>query len=73
MPKKHVGTRYIERLFLHQVGSVGQIVCFGVPAACNIDPLFLILGGPSVFSIKSAPGQVMPYLCFCIHLYLRVM
>jgi hypothetical protein len=42
--KKRDGTRYAELMFLHPVGSVGQILHSGVSGPQNIDALFFMLG-----------------------------
>jgi hypothetical protein len=40
--KKNAGTRYVEHVFLHPVGSAGHIVHFSVFALRNIDTIFFI-------------------------------
>jgi hypothetical protein len=42
--KKHAGTRCIELISLHSVGSAGHVVHSDVPRARNVDVLFSILG-----------------------------
>jgi hypothetical protein len=64
--KKGVGTRYVEPVFLHPVGSVGHVVHSGVFGARNIDALLFMLGWLVVVSIKSMLGHVSPNFCFCI-------
>jgi hypothetical protein len=41
--KKRVRTHYGELVFLHQAGSAGHLVHFGVFRARNIDALFSVL------------------------------
>jgi hypothetical protein len=40
--KKHVGTRYAERVFLHPVGYAAHVVHSGVSGARNIDAQFFM-------------------------------
>jgi hypothetical protein len=42
--KKHAGTHYAELVFLHPVGSTGQVVYSGVSGAQNAKALFFLLG-----------------------------
>jgi hypothetical protein len=42
--KKRTGTRYIELVFLHPVGSTGHVVDSGTSEARNMIALFLMLG-----------------------------
>jgi hypothetical protein len=62
--KKSTGTRYAELIFLHPVGSVGQVVNFVASSAWNIGTLFLIQSGPGEVSIKSAPASGLDGWCF---------
>jgi hypothetical protein len=71
--KKCVSTRYTKLMFLYPVGSSGDIVHSGASMARNVDALFSRSCGFDATSIKSAPGQVMSNLCFCIQCDLRVM
>jgi hypothetical protein len=41
--KKHIGTQYIELVFLHHVGYVGHVVRSGVSGAQNVDALFFMI------------------------------
>jgi hypothetical protein len=43
-PKNLVGTRYVELVFLHLVGSVGHVVLSRASGARNDDGLFFMLG-----------------------------
>jgi hypothetical protein len=40
--KKHAGTCYDKLVFLHPVGSAGDIVYSGVPGAQNVNALFFL-------------------------------
>jgi hypothetical protein len=42
--KKRTGTRYVEHVFLHPMGSVGHIVQSGPLGVRNSDTLFTMLG-----------------------------
>jgi hypothetical protein len=42
--KKHNGTHYVKYLFLHPVGSTGDVVLSGTFEARNVDALFFMLG-----------------------------
>jgi hypothetical protein len=41
--KKHTGTRYVELMFLHPVGSAAHVVHFGVSGQRKVDALVFIL------------------------------
>jgi hypothetical protein len=41
--KKHVGTRFADLVFLHQVGSAGYVVHSGASRARNVDESFFKL------------------------------
>jgi hypothetical protein len=41
--KKCVGTRYVEPLFLHLVGSMDHVMHHGASVAKNVDTLFFML------------------------------
>jgi hypothetical protein len=64
--KKHARTRYAKLVFLHLVGSVGQVEHSVRPACETSMHYFSCSGGPNAVSIKSVPGHVMSNLCFCI-------
>jgi hypothetical protein len=42
--KNHSGTHYTKFVFLHMVGSVGQVVHCGASGSANIDALFFTFG-----------------------------
>jgi hypothetical protein len=42
--KKRVGTRYVELVISHPVGSAGHVVHYVASTAQNIDALFQLLG-----------------------------
>jgi hypothetical protein len=42
--KKCTGTRYDERVFLHPVGSTGNVVHSATSRVRNVDAVFFILG-----------------------------
>jgi hypothetical protein len=73
IPQKHVGTHYAELLFLDLVGSACHEVHSGATVPRNINAVFFILGWDWYGFHKSAPGHVMPNLCFCIRRDMRVM
>jgi hypothetical protein len=70
--KKCIGTSYAELLFLHPVGSVGDIVHFGASGWRIIDTLFFKLRWDWCGFAKSASGHVMPKFCFSIRCNLQV-
>jgi hypothetical protein len=51
---------------LHLVGSTSHVVQSGESGREMSTPYFSGSCGPSVVSRKSAPGLVVPNLCFCI-------
>jgi hypothetical protein len=42
--KKCIGTRDVELVFLHPVGSMGHVGHSGASGTRNVDPLFFMLG-----------------------------
>jgi hypothetical protein len=64
--KKGVRTRYTELVFLHPVGSVGQLAHSSASRARNIDTLFSCSGGPMVVSVISVLGHIMSNFYFLI-------
>jgi hypothetical protein len=55
--KKHVGTRYIELVFLHPVGSAAYIMYFGASGRETSTHYFSCSSGPGVVSIRNASRQ----------------
>jgi hypothetical protein len=70
--KKRIRTRHAELVFLHLVGSSGDVMHSGTSGMRNIDKLFSCSGGSSAVFIKSTRGHIMPNMCFCIRWDLRV-
>jgi hypothetical protein len=64
--KKHAGTHYAKLVFLHLIGSTGDILHSTVSGAQNVDALFLMLVWDCTDSTKSALGYITPNLSFCI-------
>jgi hypothetical protein len=69
--KKYVGTRYVELVFLHLVGSEGHVVLLVRLGRETETHYFSWSGGPSVVFLKSAFGHVMLNLCFRIRWDMR--
>jgi hypothetical protein len=64
--KKDVGTRHAKLVFLHPVGSTGNVVQ-SVSSGCETSTHhFLCLGRCGVGPTKSTPGHVTTNLCFSI-------
>jgi hypothetical protein len=70
--KKCDGTRYIELVFFHPMGSASHIVHSGESVERNSDALFFMLGWDRYEFDKNALGHVTPNLCFCIRWNLRI-
>jgi hypothetical protein len=64
--KKAGGTRYIELVFWHQVGSVGHIVHSGASGVQNVDALFFMLGWDRYGFAKMRIGTHYEQHVFCI-------
>jgi hypothetical protein len=71
--KKRVRTRYAKLVFLFPVRYPGHVVHLVLSEALNVDALFSRSGGLSVYPTRSAPGNVMLNICFCIWRVLHVM
>jgi hypothetical protein len=70
--KKRIEASYAKLVFLHLVGSVGNVVHSSASARETSMHYFACPGGPRVVSIKSALGHVTPNLCFYNRWFLRV-
>jgi hypothetical protein len=70
--KKHARTQYAELVFLHALGSSGDVVHYGASEARNINAIFSCSGGPGSDHTKDTAGHVMLNLWFCIRWDLRV-
>jgi hypothetical protein len=64
--KKCVGTRYVELVFLHRVGSVSHVVHSVASKARNINALFSSSGGTESDSRKSV-GDMLCRTCVFLH------
>jgi hypothetical protein len=62
--QKCAGTRYVECVFMHLIGSAGHVVNSGVSGHKMSTDYFSSLGGTGTNSTKGAPGYVMPNLYF---------
>jgi hypothetical protein len=71
--RKDARTHYDELVFLHPVGSMGQVLQSGASGRETSKHYFSCSGGTGTYSAKSALGHVMPNLLFCILWDLRVM
>jgi hypothetical protein len=71
-PKKCGGTRYAELVFLHPMGSTGQVVHSAMSGQEKSTHSFLCSGGLGAVFLKSVSGHVTPNLCFCIWWDLRI-
>jgi hypothetical protein len=71
--KKRTGTRYVELVFLHPVGSACHVVNSGASEVRNINALFFMLRWDRYGFDKKHAGHVTLNLCFCIRWDLRVM
>jgi hypothetical protein len=60
----HDGTRYVELVFLHAVGSVGHVVHSIASGTRNINTLFSCSGATESDLTQIAPGHVKSNLCF---------
>jgi hypothetical protein len=64
--KKCTATRYAELVFLHPVGCAGNVMHSGASGLWTSMHYVSCSGGPGAVYIKTAPGPVMPNLCFCV-------
>jgi hypothetical protein len=64
--KKCIGTPYVEHVILHPVRTARHVVHCSGSGRKTSTHYFSRSGGPGAVFIKSAPGHVMPNLCFCI-------
>jgi hypothetical protein len=66
-PQKSTNTGYAELLFLHPMGSTGDVVHSSArPGHEILTHYFPCSGGTGTDPINSSLGHVMPNLCFCI-------
>jgi hypothetical protein len=70
--EKRVGTRYAELVFFIRWDMRVTQRILVRPAHETSTHYFSCSGGPSVVSIKSAPGHVTVNLCFSIQWHLQV-
>jgi hypothetical protein len=70
-PKKRARTHYVELVFLHPVGSAGDVVHFTASGHETLTHYFSCSCGTGTDMIKSTRGHVTPNLCFCIWWDLR--
>jgi hypothetical protein len=71
--KKCAGTRYIDLLFLHPMGSAGHVV-HSVHSGCEtVTHYFSCSDGTGTYLTKNELRHVTPNLCFYIRWDLRVM
>jgi hypothetical protein len=63
---KHAGTRYIEFVFVHPVGSAGHVVHSGVSGVRNIDVLFFMLTRAPMLIPQRCAGTRYAEHVFCI-------
>jgi hypothetical protein len=63
-PTKRGGTCYAELVFLHPMGSAGQVVHSATSGAGNIDALFFVLGCSRCGFLKKCAGTCFAELVF---------